>query len=82
MTTPNLKILQNASEAWNLKMLKMPQNASVTQNLKMPKSKMPNLKMFKKLALACLFALMLDSSLQANTNPLTDTSKHIYHPQT
>ena len=41
-----------------------------------------NLKKFKNLALACLFALMLDSSLQANTNPLTDTSKHKYHPQT
>ena len=39
---------------------------------------------FGKLALACLFVLMLnlDSSLQANTNPLTDKSKHIYHPQT
>ncbi|WP_156528110.1 hypothetical protein, partial [Helicobacter sp. CLO-3] len=71
----------------NLKLLKTLQNARATQNpktlnLKTLKSKISNLKMFKKLALACLFALMLDSSLQANTNPLTDTSKHIYHPQT
>lgn len=35
----------------------------------------------KRLTLACLFALALDSSLQASTNPLTDKSKHIYHPK-
>ena len=62
--TQNLKIP-------NLKILKLLQNASEAQNLKM----------FKNLVLACLFALMLDSSLQASTNPITDTSKHIYHPQ-
>ncbi|OBV28716.1 hypothetical protein BKN38_06305 [Helicobacter sp. CLO-3] len=68
----NLKKLKNASEAWNLKNL---QNTSKVQNLKM-------LAFIAIAALGLMFsACNIFSNNAANTNPLTDKSKHKYHPQ-
>ncbi|OHU81957.1 hypothetical protein BKN38_07905 [Helicobacter sp. CLO-3] len=84
-TTQNLNQPKNASEAQNLKKLNFGKSNLKKLNLKKLNLKIPNPKNLAFISIAAFglaFGACNADTDKPSTNPLTDKSKHIYHPQT